>query len=70
MYGCRSFIFWMRWQIWPTVLRKLKESATVQPPDIISVVQDKNVIIFKSFKPDTSSLCRYKEIIAESIASC
>ena len=54
----------------PTVLRKLKESALYSRQDIISVVQDKNVIIFKSFKPDTSSLCRYKEIIAESIASC
>lgn len=54
----------------PTVLRKLKESALYSHQDIISVVQDKNVIIFKSFKPDPASLCQYKEIIAESVASC
>lgn len=54
----------------PTVLRKLKESALYSRQDIISEVRDRDVIMFKSFKPDVSSLCKYKEILAEMTASC
>ena len=54
----------------PTVQRKLKDSALYSRQDIISVVRDKELVIFKSFKPASESLSNYKETVAEYISYC
>ena len=53
----------------PTVQRKLKDNALYNRQDIISVVQDNHVVIFKSFKSGAESLSNYKETVAEYISA-
>lgn len=54
----------------PTVLRKLKTNAFYHGQDIISVIREEDIIIFKSFQQMDRDVSHYKEVIAEYLSSC